>query len=53
MAVHLIDFNNDLLGMTVFKCYHFEQQQIIDHMHKVERNQEEHADFLLYMIKSQ
>lgn len=49
MAVHLIDVNNDLLGMTVFKCYHFEQQfffqQIIDHMHKVERNQEEHADF--------
>ena len=48
MAVHLIDFNNDLLGMTVFKCYHFEQQfffQKIDHMHKVERNQEGHADF--------
>ena len=48
MAVYLIDFNNDLLGMTVFKCYHFEQQfffQQIDLMLKVERNQEEHADF--------
>ena len=48
MAVHLIDVSNDLLGMTVLKSCHCEQRfffQQINQMHKVERNQEEHADF--------
>ena len=49
MAVHLIAWHQQwFTSRTVFKCCHFEQQfffQKIDQMHKVERNQEEHADF--------